>query len=77
MVPPHVDPVLGDAAPVNRMGGIQQSWLLLTAAQDTFSTAENNQALFDAAPSKHKAREAFDSGHALPGTIRAGVLPDG
>jgi pimeloyl-ACP methyl ester carboxylesterase len=66
MVPPHVDPVLGDAAPVNRMGGIHQSWLLLTATRDQFSTAENNQALFEAAPSKRKARKAFDSGHALP-----------
>jgi pimeloyl-ACP methyl ester carboxylesterase len=66
MVPPHVDPLLGDAAPVNRMDGIHPSWLLLTAAHDTFSTAENNQALFDAAPSKHKVRKVFDSGHALP-----------
>ncbi|NMO21695.1 alpha/beta fold hydrolase [Pyxidicoccus fallax] len=66
MVPPHVDPVLGDAAPVNRMGGIQQTWLLLTATRDQFSTEENNQALFKAAPSKRKTRKAFDSEHALP-----------
>jgi pimeloyl-ACP methyl ester carboxylesterase len=66
MVPPHVDPVLGDAAPVNRMSGIQQSWLLLTATRDQFSTEENNQALFQAAPSKRKVRKAFDSEHALP-----------
>ncbi|WP_164011052.1 alpha/beta hydrolase [Pyxidicoccus trucidator] len=66
MVPPHVDPVLGDAAPVNRMSGIRQDWLLLTATRDTFSTAEQNQALFEAAPGKRKTRRAFDSGHALP-----------
>ncbi|MCP3136851.1 alpha/beta hydrolase [Pyxidicoccus xibeiensis] len=66
MVPPYVDPVLGDAAPVTRMSGIQQRWLLLTANQDPFSTEENNKQLFEAAPSKHKTRKTFDSGHALP-----------
>jgi pimeloyl-ACP methyl ester carboxylesterase len=66
MVPPHVDPVLGDAAPVNRMGKVHQAWLLLTANRDQFSTEENNQALFKAAPSKRKTRQGFDSGHALP-----------
>ncbi|MBN8227985.1 alpha/beta fold hydrolase [Corallococcus macrosporus] len=66
MVPPHVDPVLGDAAPVNRMGKIHQDWLLLTANRDPFSTEEDNQKLFDAAPSKRKTRRTFDSGHALP-----------
>ncbi|MFP2926972.1 alpha/beta hydrolase [Pyxidicoccus sp. 3LG] len=66
MVPPHVDPVLGDAAPVNRMGKVHQTWLLLTASRDQFSTEENNQKLFEAAPSKRKTRRTFDSGHALP-----------
>jgi pimeloyl-ACP methyl ester carboxylesterase len=66
MVPPHVDPVLGDAAPVNRMDGIHQAWLLLTANRDPFSTEENTQKLFEAAPSKRKTRRTFDSGHALP-----------
>lgn len=66
MVPPHVDPVLGDAAPVNRMGKVHQTWLLLTANRDPFSTEENNQKLFEAAPSQRKTRRAFDSGHALP-----------
>lgn len=66
MVPPHVDPVLGDAAPVNRMGQVHQAWLLLTANRDVFSTEEDTRKLFDAAPSKRKTRRAFDSGHALP-----------
>lgn len=66
MVPPHVAPVLGDAAPVNRMSSVHPSWLLLTAAKDPFSTAENNRALFEAAPGKRKVRKDFDSGHALP-----------
>ena len=66
MVPPHVDPVLGDAAPVTRMDRVHQAWLLLTANRDQFSTEENNQKLFDAAPSKRKTRRTFDSGHALP-----------
>ncbi|WP_404372643.1 alpha/beta hydrolase [Corallococcus coralloides] len=66
MVPPHVDPVLGDAAPVNRVGQVHQAWLLLTANRDPFSTEEDTQKLFKAAPSKHKTRRAFDSGHALP-----------
>ncbi|MGE6759965.1 alpha/beta hydrolase [Corallococcus interemptor] len=66
MVPPHVDPVLGDAAPVNRMDHVHQSWLLLTANRDSFSTEEDNRKLFDAAPSKRKTRRTFDSGHALP-----------
>ena len=66
MVPPHVDPVQGDAAPVNRMDKVHQSWLLLTANRDQFSTEENNQKLFEAAPSKRKTRRTFDSGHALP-----------
>lgn len=66
MVPPHVDPVMGDAAPVNRMGKVQQTWLLLTANRDQFSTEENNQKLFEAAPSKRKTRRGFDSEHALP-----------
>ncbi|QSQ21242.1 alpha/beta fold hydrolase [Pyxidicoccus parkwayensis] len=66
MVPPYVDPVLGDAAPVNRMGSVHQAWLLLTATKDTFSTAENNRALFEAAPGRRKVRKEFDSGHALP-----------
>ncbi|MHA7631624.1 alpha/beta hydrolase [Corallococcus sp. M7] len=66
MVPPHVDPVLGDAAPVNRMGQVHQAWLLLTANRDPFSTEEDTQKLFAAAPSKRKTRKAFDSGHALP-----------
>ncbi|WP_375759777.1 alpha/beta hydrolase [Corallococcus exercitus] len=66
MVPPHVDPVLGDAAPVNRMGKVHQTWLLLTANRDPFSTEEDTRKLFEAAPSKRKTRRAFDSGHALP-----------
>lgn len=66
MVPPHVDPVLGDAAPVSRMGQVRQSWLLLTANRDPFSTEEDTRKLFEAAPSTRKTHRAFDSGHALP-----------
>ncbi|MFP2908907.1 alpha/beta hydrolase [Pyxidicoccus sp. 3LFB2] len=66
MVPPYVDPVQGDAAPMNRVDKVNQAWLLLTANQDQFSTEENNQKLFEASPSKRKTRKTFDSGHALP-----------
>ncbi|WP_375770857.1 alpha/beta hydrolase [Archangium gephyra] len=66
MVPPHVDPTLEDVAPVRAVGRIQQRWLLLTARRDGFATPEQNEALFTAAPSRHKAHHTFDSGHALP-----------
>jgi pimeloyl-ACP methyl ester carboxylesterase len=66
MVPPHVDPTLEDVAPVGAVGRIQQRWLLLTAQRDGFATPAQNEALFAAAPSRHKAHHTFDSGHALP-----------
>jgi pimeloyl-ACP methyl ester carboxylesterase len=66
MVPPHVDPILEEVAPVNAVGRIQQRWLLLSARRDDFATPEQNEALFAAAPSLHKVHHTFDSGHALP-----------
>jgi pimeloyl-ACP methyl ester carboxylesterase len=66
MVPPHVDPTLEEVAPVHAVGRIRQRWLLLTARRDGFATPEQNEALFAAAPSRHKAHHTFDSGHALP-----------
>ncbi|MFY0564340.1 alpha/beta hydrolase [Archangium lansingense] len=66
MVPPYVDPTLAEVAPVLAAGRIQQRWLLLTARRDGFATPEQNEALFTAAPSRHKVHHTFDSGHALP-----------
>lgn len=66
MVPPHIDPALEEVAPVRAVSRIQQRWLLLTARRDNFATPEQNEALFTAAPSQHKAHHTFDSGHALP-----------
>ncbi|PTL80239.1 alpha/beta hydrolase [Vitiosangium sp. GDMCC 1.1324] len=66
MVPPHIDPSLGEIAPAGHMARIHQDWLLLTANQDDFAPVADSRALFDASPSRRKSHKTFDSGHALP-----------
>lgn len=66
MVPPDIEPTLGEVAPGNVVGQVKQRWLLLTANQDEFAPVEKSTALFSAAPSKHKLHRTFESGHALP-----------
>ncbi|RKH60344.1 alpha/beta hydrolase [Corallococcus llansteffanensis] len=66
MVPPDIEPALGDVAPINVVDRVRQRWLLLSANQDEFAPAEKSAALFSAAPSPHKVHRTFESGHALP-----------
>ncbi|MFY0568651.1 alpha/beta fold hydrolase [Archangium lansingense] len=66
MVPPHIDPSLGEIAPARHMERVRQDWLLLTANQDDFAPVADSRALFDTSPSRRKTHKTFDSGHALP-----------
>ncbi|RKH30276.1 alpha/beta hydrolase [Corallococcus sp. CA031C] len=66
MVPPDIEPTLGEVAPINVVGRVRQRWLLLSANQDELAPVARSAALFSAAPSKHKVHRTFESGHALP-----------
>lgn len=66
VVPPFVDLSMGDVAPMNIIGGVQQPWLLLSANQDQFATVEQNLALLETSSSKRREHRTYDSGHALP-----------
>ncbi|MCU0768664.1 MAG: dienelactone hydrolase family protein [Burkholderiaceae bacterium] len=67
MVPPHLGDNVAAVAPINVVAGLQgkRVWLL-TGNDDDHATPEQNQALFDAIPTKDKRHLRFDSGHLLP-----------
>ncbi|GAA0465272.1 hypothetical protein GCM10009096_02310 [Parasphingorhabdus litoris] len=71
MVPPAARSAI-DVAPVTHAAKVSAQWLLITAAQDQFSTAEENAELVHAAGSQLTKVE-FDSGHRLPRKYTAAV----
>ena len=64
MVPPAVRNV-PEVAPIKFAPDVQVPWLLLTAANDEYSTSEQNVELI-AAAGQTPINVSFDSGHALP-----------
>ncbi len=67
MVPPHLGANVAAVAPISLIAGLQgkRVWLL-TGDEDEHASPEQNQALFDAVPSRDKKHLRFDSGHLLP-----------
>lgn len=67
MVPPHLGANVAAVAPVSVVSGLQDKRIwLLTADDDDHASPQQNQALFDAVPSRDKKHLRFQSGHVLP-----------
>ncbi len=67
IVPPHVDDKLAFVSPQRLRDGLagKRVWLL-TADDDEYASASDNQALFDALPGADKRHQRFAGGHLLP-----------
>ncbi|MFY7865992.1 alpha/beta hydrolase family protein [Roseateles sp.] len=76
IVPPHLDNKVAVAAPRNAVSGLagKRVWLL-SADDDEYASAAQNQALFEALPTADKQHLRFPGGHLLPAAYVEGLRP--